>query len=535
MIGDRQNMVNCCFSQSCRLLQNHHPSVSLQNPVKFGLQKFFMLQKTLKLSSTVMQHMPHSKAIFLVWTVIVIGTIITTVALDDLRLLVIPFVAFGIYLSVTDFRTVFLLMWAAIPFSTEVDLPGGFSTDFPDELFMILLTGITLLWCAYRLKTLSLVMLLHPITVILMIHVGWIAFTALLSSTPFLSFKFLLAKIWYVVPFYVLSYHLLRNEQNIRRWFYWVLISLLVTVAVIVFRHSLERFSFDSINTVLAPFYRNHVDYALILGVFFPFVFVLRHHWMSKWIGWILCGIFVMAIYLTYTRAAYVGLVVAAVGFLLVRLKLVRYTILAALVISGIFLINLSKDNRYIDYAPNYYKTISHEKFDNLLEATYKFEDVSTMERFYRWIAAFYMVQEKPLTGFGPNNFVSFYKTYSDRHFVTYVSDNPEQSGVHNYFLMTAVEQGIPGLIIFLALLFITLLRAEWLYHRLIPGFYRKLLVGVIGSLFFILFALLLNDMIETDKVGSFFFLNLALIVIIERNARHEQAFKIEIALKADL
>jgi hypothetical protein len=69
------------------------------------------------------------------------------------------------------------------------------------------------------------------------------------------------------------------------------------------------------------------------------------------------------------------------------------------------------------------------------------------------------------------------------------------------------------------------LLRAEWLYHRLKPGFYRKLLSGVIGSLFFILFALLLNDMIETDKIGSFFFLNLVLIAIIERNAQKEGAF----------
>jgi hypothetical protein len=70
----------------------------------------------------------------------------------------------------------------------------------------------------------------------------------------------------------------------------------------------------------------------------------------------------------------------------------------------------------------------------------------------------------------------------------------------------------------------IALLRAEWLYHRLKPGFHRDLLIAVIGSLFFILFALLLNDMIETDKVGPFFFLNLAFLAIIERNAKHDQS-----------
>ncbi len=477
--------------------------------------------------------LPHSRTVFLTWSLILVASTISAVALEDLRLLVIPLIVLGLYLMIMDFRAVFLLMWASIPFSTEIDLPGGFSTDFPAEVLMVILTGITILWCVHRLKSISLTFLFHPITLIILIHVAWIAFTAITASDPFVSVKFLLAKIWYIVPFYLLSYHLLRGEQSIRTWFLWVLIPLLLTVCVIMGRHGLESFSFDSINTVLKPFYRNHVDYALILGVFFPFVFVLRDRWMSKRMGWILVGIFLIAIYLTYTRAAYVGLVVAVVGFLLTRWRLVRYAILASIIVIGVFLLSLSKDNKYIDYAPDYYRTISHHKFDNLLEATYRFEDVSTMERFYRWIAAFYMVQERPLVGFGPNNFVSFYKPYSDRHFVTYVSDNVEQSGVHNYFLMTAVEQGIPGLIIFLALLFITLLRAEWLYHRLKAGFYRKLLVGVIGSLFFILFALLLNDMIETDKVGSFFFLNLALIVIIERNARNENEFKSDIIVNA--
>lgn len=481
-----------------------------------------------------MQHVPHSRAVFIFLSAVLVGSTIGAVALDDLRLLLIPFVALGIYLSLTDFRIVFLLMWAMIPLSTEVDLPGGFSTDFPDEMLMVILTGITLLWCVYRLKTLSLALLFHPITVILLIHLGWIAFTALLSSDAFLSFKFLLAKIWYVVPFYVLSYHILRQERDLRAWFYWLLIPLMITVVVVLFRHALQSFSFDSINTVLNPFYRNHVDYALILGVFFPFVFVMTGHFTSKRIGWMLCGFLLIAIYFSYTRAAYVGLLVAGAGFMLVKWKLVRYAIVAVLLMIGFLLINLARDNKYIDFAPNYERAISHDKFGNLLEATYQLEDVSTVERLYRWIAAFYMVREKPIAGFGPNNFVAFYKSYSDRHYLTYVSDNPENSGVHNYFLMTAVEQGIPGLIIFLALLFITLLRAEWLYHRLNPGFYRKVLVGVIGSLFFILFALLLNDMIETDKVGSFFFLNLALIVIIERNTRHDQGLKTDKEIQAD-
>jgi O-antigen ligase len=430
-----------------------------------------------------------------------------------------------LYLSVVNFRAVYFLMWACIPLSTELEFPGGLATDFPAEGLMVLLTGITVLWCVRKLKTASLTLLLHPVSLLILLLLGWISLTTITSSDHVLSVKFLLAKIWYIVPFYLLGYILLGEEKEIRKWFYWVLIPMLATVGVIFIRHGMEGFRFEVVNEVLKPFYRNHVDYALILGVFFPFVAVMYDRWLARGWGILVCGVLLFAVYMTYTRAAYLGLAIALAGILLTRWHLVRYTMIAGVLVACIALVGLSKDNRYIDYAPDYYKTITHYRFGNLLEATYRLEDVSTMERFYRWIAAFYMVQERPLTGFGPNNFVSFYKPYADQHFVTYVSDNPEQSGVHNYFLMTVVEQGLPGLIIFLGLLFITLLRAEWLYHRLKDGFYRKLLCGVIGSMFFILFALTLNDMIETDKVGSFFFLNLAFLAIIERNARTVKEF----------
>lgn len=463
---------------------------------------------------------PHSRAGFVCLAGLIVAGISLSAVLNDFRLLgLIPAVLVAM-LALADIRAVYLLMWACIPLSTELEFTGGFATDFPVEALMIILTGVTLLWCLYHLPRLSFSLLFHPISLLLLLHVAWIGCVTITSTEMFVSVKFLLAKIWYVVPFYLLSYLLLRQEKDFKTWLSMVLVPMLITVLVIFIRHGMEGFSFQSINLVLNPFYRNHVDYALILGVFFPFVCVLTFHWMSRRNAIIVCTILLVAIYFTYTRAAYLGLLCAVAGWICVRWKLVRYVLIAGIIVVLAGIITLAKDNRYIDFAPDYYRTITHYRFDNLLEATYRFEDVSTMERFYRWIAAFYMIGEKPVTGFGPNNFVAFYKPYTDEHFVTYVSDNPEQSGVHNYFLMTAVEQGLPGLIIFLVLLCVSLLRAEWLYHRLRPGFYRRLLSGVIGAMFFIVFALLLNDMIETDKVGSFFFFNLALIVIIERNAR---------------
>jgi O-antigen ligase len=124
------------------------------------------------------------------------------------------------------------------------------------------------------------------------------------------------------------------------------------------------------------------------------------------------------------------------------------------------------------------------------------------------------MAPHQPILGWGPGTFVSFYKPFAVTSFQTYVSDNPEQSGIHNYFLMVLVEQGIPGLLIFLAFLVVVLLRGERLYHALAAWPERqRIVMAVLLSLVVIVAFLLINDLVETDKVGSFFFINIAILV----------------------
>jgi O-antigen ligase len=155
---------------------------------------------------------------------------------------------------------------------------------------------------------------------------------------------------------------------------------------------------------------------------------------------------------------------------------------------------------------------VAHYKFDNLVAATYKMEDISTMERLYRWVAGFQMFQERPITGFGPSNFYSNYKDYSVSSFQTYVSDNPEKSGIHNNYLMVLVEQGIPGLLIMLLLAFVPLLIGEKTYHLLKNTGAKHLLMAAILSFLAIDIFIIINDLLEADKIGPFFFLNAAII-----------------------
>jgi O-antigen ligase len=444
-----------------------------------------------------------------------VASVIFAIVESDLRLLILPFGLLVGLLALTDYNKLYLLLWASIPFSTEIEF-GSVGADLPDEGLMIVLTGIAILLFATKGAKMSMKMLLHPISLVLLLHFGWIALTALNSTEPMISLKFLAAKSWYIAVFYFLGYHIVRSEKVFIRWFRWLIIPILMTVLVIWVRHSAQAFSFESVNDFLNPFYRNHVDYALMLGVVFPFVWVFRKSWRGKYTGVIIASIFLIAISLAFTRAAYLGIVAAAIGFILIRTRTLKLAFLAAGLALMVAITFLTTNNRYIDYAPDYNKTITHYKFDNLIEATYNLEDISSMERIYRWISAFYMIGEKPVAGFGPGTFYSSYRPYTDEHFITYVSDNPEKSGTHNYFLMTAADQGLPGLIIFLVLIVVALLKAQWLYPRLPDGYPRQLLAATVGTLFFIVFILLLNDMIETDKVGTFFFFCLAMLVSLE-------------------
>ena len=291
-------------------------------------------------------------------------------------------------------------------------------------------------------------------------------------------------------------------------------------------RHALDGFSFEGINSVLNPFYRNHVNYAAILVVFFPFLWY-SPNWVKKYSfkWWALIGsilFFIAAIYLSYTRAAYVCLLMAPCVYLIIRLRLMK-VVLGAVLIAGIIGVNfVATNNKYLDFAPDYNKAIAHKKFDNLIDATAKGEDVSTMERVYRWVAGFYMVAEKPLTGFGPGNFYPYYSQYTVNSFETYVSDNPEQSGIHSYYLMIAVEQGIIGLILFLTLCFAVLLKAEQLYHRTKSAITKRSILMVTLSIVTIDALCLINDMIETDKVGAFFFMGMAILVNLEQQIEKE-------------
>lgn len=462
------------------------------------------------------------------FAVVTVVSLLAAVALETPYALAIPAALLLIFLAITDYRSLFFLLLASLPFSVEYQFPNGFGTDLPTEPLTVGLMLIFLL-TLFAKKTLGEAEILrgslffkHPISLMLMVGLAWATVATLNAVDTSIATKYMLAKVWYIVTFYYLGGRLLQEQNDFKRFFWTIFVPLSIAVVITTIRHAALNFSFTEVNYVMQPFFRNHVTYACIMAIFLPFVWLAltwtRRGSLQQWIlvGGIL--LFLVGIQLSFTRAAY-GAVVGAMGFyFIIKWRLTKYVVAASIIGVIGFVGYITSDNKYIDYAPKYERAVTHQSFDNLLEATAKGEDISTMERVYRWVAGFRMVGERPLTGFGPNNFFDNYKTYTVTKFKTYVSDNPDGSTVHCYYLLMAIEQGIFGAILFFLLIFYVLLRGEQVYHKVQTTWRKNTTMAALLSMVTILILILINDLIETDKIGSFFYMNLAILTNMDIN-----------------
>ncbi len=343
------------------------------------------------------------------------------------------------------------------------------------------------------------------IMVLIIVSLCWTLVTMLLSEMPLISMKFFLAKIWYIIPFVVGTVFFLQRKKEQLAAGGIMLAAMLFTVIVILIRHGIEGFSFETINDVTAPFFRNHVNYGALLVCMLPVAWALYRAGNKFW----LIGVAILSagLALSYSRGAWLALGVALIVVYFMKKSKLQWLIgFAALTVIGTS-VWLLQNNRYLQYRPQYEKTIYHASFDEHMAATYNMQDMSTVERFHRWIAATKMAKENWLTGSGPNSFYPIYKSYTANDFRTYVSDNPERSTVHNYFLLLLTEQGIPGLLLFIALFVTMLLSAQQIYHQSTDAHTRGLMLTVGAILGMIGVLIFLSDLIETDKIGSVFYL----------------------------
>lgn len=450
----------------------------------------------------------------------------------DYKWISIPFLALLIRLILPQFFQptirLFWLLCIAIPFSTELSITPALGIDFPDEALMMVLTigiGIYLL-----LRPISLPPILLNSNLVTLLLMGWLwtAITCVYSTEPLLSAKFLLAKTWFILPFVLAPLLFIQTRQHWHTWAACWLIPMALLVIQVIIRHGLYGFTFFHIRKAMSPFFRNHVNYAALLSLLLPVALLCYYHTprSSRWKKWILLGIIAgfLAWILAYSRGAWVALPAGAIMIGVMRKKWVAPLLITGSVIILISTAWLITEKRYLRFAPNHDQTYFHTQFRQHLQATFEGKDISTAERWHRWVAGGRMLLQEPITGFGPNSFYRHYQPYTLRAFETWVSDNPEHSTVHNYFLLLAIEQGWLGLLLFLLLVVYMFFSLQDLCSKLQSHFYRSIAYTTSAILTILLVLNLMSDLIETDKVGSVFYSCLGIILLLQQEAARERA-----------
>ena len=363
----------------------------------------------------------------------------------------------------------------------------------------------------------------HPLVGLLLLHFLWIMITIFFSTDWLVSVKFFLAKGWYLAAFVLAPLVLFKNKKAIQITAIIFLVSMFLLTLFALYRHYKLGFTFAKINDALAPFFRNHVNYSAMLVCTVPILAAIYQlNKKLRLFSLLILTIVIAALILSYARGAWLALIVGLVTYLLISKRKLFIVFVATILLILASVVWIKSNDRYLQYAHDFRTTIFHKNFQEHLVATYKLKDVSTAERFNRWIAGARMIKDRWATGYGPNTFYSNYKSYSIPVFRTWVSENKDHSTVHNYFLLTIIEQGIPGLVFFLLLAGGMLYYSEHLYNRIRDKFYRTAAMAAGVILMMILVVNFLSDLIETDKIGSLFLLCLATLVAVDVNTREE-------------
>jgi len=417
------------------------------------------------------------------------------------------------------------LLLITLPLSTEFNVTPTLGLDIPDEPLLIMLSVAVMASILYQPSAYKVVMA-SPIFKWIITLLIWMCISLLYAPNQWLALKYILAKTWYILPLVLLTALIHQRSGNFKKTALYICIPMILVVMQTLLRHAWYGFNFIAIKKTMAPFFRNHVNYSAMLVCLLPIGLLLHQFTLdTKKQRLIKAGIVIacLGLFFAYSRGAWLALMIGIAGYWLIKKNQIGKAIFIGVTALVIGLTVLIYNNRFMQFAPEHDQTIFHENFSAHLQATIGLKDISNAERFHRWVAGIRMVAEKPWTGFGANSFYNNYQPYTAAPFKTWVSDNPEHSTVHNYFLLIALEQGIPALLLFAGFFIYLLMQTQYLYHQFQNNYYRHIALGLGVMLIMIASLNFTSDLIETDKIGGIFWLIIGLIVSLQLFLKQER------------
>jgi putative inorganic carbon (HCO3(-)) transporter len=428
----------------------------------------------------------------------------------------IPVAVIIIYLAFMSVDTLLLVIVFFTPLSinlSDQDIRLGLS--IPTEPLMI---GVMLLYF-FRLLydgKYDVRILRHPVTIALLINLIWILITCITSEMPMVSFKFLLARLWFVVCFYFLGVQLFEQRKNIHKFIWMYIIPMVIVIGYTLYNHAQFGFREDPAHWVMTPFFNDHTAYGALLAMFFPLIvsFVFNRSLAPgiRIFSVFLFAVFTVALIFSYTRAAWVSLIVALALFLIYKLRIGIRTLLIGLAALGIILMMVWSD-LLMKLEKN-----RQDSSSNLTEHVQSISNISTdasnLERINRWNSALRMFQQRPLLGWGPGTYSFQYAPFQLSSERTIISTNAGDKGnAHSEYIGPLCESGVPGALTFVVVLICVVWTGSRLYYQLPAGSMRSTTLAVLLGLVTYFVHGGLNNFLDTDKASVPFWGFIAILV----------------------
>lgn len=462
------------------------------------------------------------RALFLTLAFILLNAL--AIYFDQYLLNLLPLTLLVLAIAFYHLDWLFFALVFLVPLSVQLKylVPGlSFDLFLPTEP---LLAGILVLFILklFSGEKMEKSLLTHPVTLAVLFYLAWMAVTSITSTMPLVSFKYLLAHIWFIISFYFLAVYVFRKKKNMFRFWWFYLIPFSIVIIYTVSRHITFGLNKKTVYFAMKPFYNDHTIYGAALAMFIPVLIGMAVYYYRKGsllkniIVWLLTVLYTFGVVFSYTRAAWISLAGALLVFFLILVFRIRFGALlgGAVILAGLFfafqtqlMINLerNKQDSSVDLAKHL------QSIPNIAS------DASNRERINRWHSAIRMFREKPVFGFGPGTYMFQYAPYQKWYEKTIISTNFGTLGnAHSEYIGPLAESGLLGTLSVLVVMILTFLTGMKVYYGS-SSFQIKILAlsSLLGLLTYYIHGLM-NNFLDTDKISAPFWGFTAIIVALD-------------------
>jgi O-antigen ligase len=370
--------------------------------------------------------------------------------------------------------------------------------------------------------------LLHPVSLAIYLNLLWIFITSITSTMPLVSFKFLLARIWFLVVLYFLTTKIFEATANIEKFVWLYIIPFIIVVFYATYRHlGYGLWDKDAAHIVVTPFYNDHTSYGALLAMYIPFLFgfSFSKNYSKKFIllSRIALLILFIGLILSYSRAAWLSIFVAFFVWGAIKLRIRFRTILITFVsFLGFFLVFQTQILMYLERNSDESSANIGEHLSSVSNIS---SDASNLERINRWSCAIRMFKKEPVFGYGPGTYMFQYAPFQLTKDRTIISTNAADGGnAHSEYLGPLAESGLMGLLTFLLIIGVVIYTGIHAYMRTRDKRLRMLLLGALIGLVTYELHGFMNNFLDTDKASVPFWGFTSVIVAIDLFTRKELA-----------